>query len=157
MRTAVPASLLFAFLLLVSPVDVSLAQGGVEMTQLSGRWASTEHVTFTNPTLAGSSFFLDIAIAEDGTFQGTWDAYSCVSYPGAYSTMIISCSRTKRPEKARGKFNLAARGGEIVLDKLGRASFTYSLGTELLLNLPEDWLKQGDPVLYKSKLARASK
>ena len=124
------------------------------MTQLSGRWTSTEHVTFTNPALAGSSVFLDIAIAEDGTFQGTWDAYTCMSYPGAYSTMIISCSRTRRPENARGKFNLTARDGEIVLDKLGQTSFTYSLGTELLLNLPEDWLKQGDPVLYTSKLAR---
>jgi hypothetical protein len=126
------------------------------MTQLSGRWVSTEHVTFTNPSRAGSSFFLDIVIAEDGTFQGTWDAYSCISYPGPYSTMIISCSRVQRPAKARGNFNLAARSGEIELDQLGRTSFAYSLGTELLLELPRDWLKQSDPVLYTSKLARIS-
>ncbi len=126
------------------------------MSQLSGRWTSTAYVTFTNPALAGSSFFLDIAIAEDGTFQGVWDSYSCTSYPGAYSTMIISCSRVMSPQKARGKFNLAARDGEIVLDNLGRTSFTYSPGAELLLNLPRDWLREGVPVLYMSKLARMS-
>ncbi len=127
------------------------------MTQLSGRWVSTQHVTFTNASLAGSSFFLDIVIAKDGTFQGTWDTYTCFSYPGPYSTTIISCSRVQRPAKARGKFDLTARSGEIELDQLGRTSFAYTLGTELLLQLPKDWLKQGNAVLYTSKLARPSK
>ena len=133
------------------------AQAGGIVTQLSGRWVSTEHVTFTNPSRAGSSFFLNIVIAKDGTFQGTWDAYSCISYPGPYSTMTISCSRVRRPAKARGKFDLTARSGEIELDQLGRTSFAYTLGTELLLELPKDWLKQSDAVLYTSKLARPSK
>jgi hypothetical protein len=133
------------------------AQAGGVVTQLSGRWVSTEHVTFTNPSRAGSAFFLDIVIAKDGSFQGTWDTYSCTSYPGPYSTMIISCSRVQRPAKVRGKFDLTARSGEIELDRLGRTSFVYTLGTELLLELPKDWLKQGDAVLYTSKLARPAK
>jgi len=132
------------------------SQTGGIVTQLSGRWVSTESVTFTNPSRAGSSFFLDIVIANDGTFQGTWDAYSCISYPGPYA-MTISCSRVKRPAKARGKLDLTARSGEIELDQLGRTSFVYTIGTELLLELPKDWLKQGDAVLYTSKLGRASK
>lgn len=133
------------------------SQEGGAMTQLSGHWVSTEHVTFTNPSLAGSSFFLDIVIARDGTFQGVWDAYSCFSYPGAYGISIISCTRVQRPAKARGKFNAAARNGEIELDQLGRTTFAYSLGSKLLLELPKDWLKQGAPVLYTSELVRASK
>ena len=135
--------------------DRAQAEGIV--TQLSGRWVSTQHATFTNASLAGSSFFLDIVVAKDGTFQGIWDTYACTSYPGPYSTMIISCSRVQRPAKARGKFDLTARSGEIELDRLGRTSFAYTLKTELLLELPRDWLKQGDAVLYTSKLARPSK
>lgn len=133
------------------------AQAGGILTELSGRWVSTERVTFTNPSRAGSSFFLNIVIAKDGTFQGTWDAYACLSYPGPYSTVTISCSRAQRPAKARGKFDVTARRGEIELDQLGRTSFAYTLGAELLLELPKDWLKQGDAVLYTSKLARPSK
>jgi len=133
------------------------AQAGGIVTQLSGRWVSTQHVTFTNASLAGSSFFLDIVIAKDGTFQGTWDTYTCISYTGPYSTMMISCRRVQRPTKVRGKSDLTARRGELELDQLGRTSFAYTLGTELLLELPRDWLKQGDAVLYTSKLARPSK
>ena len=133
------------------------SQAGGGTTQLPGRWVSTEHVTFTNPALSGSAFYLDIVVAPDGTFQGTWDSYTCFSYPGPYSTSIISCSRVKRPARARGKLDSAAGTGEIVLDQLGRSSFTYKLGNELLLELPKSWAKQNDPVLYTSKLARASK
>lgn len=131
--------------------------GGRPTADLTGRWVSTEHVTFTNPSRAGSSFFLDILIAKDGTFQGVWDAYTCFSYPGAYSTMIISCSRVKKPAKARGKLNLATGSGEIELEQLGRSSFKYALGPKLTVELPKDWLKQGDPVLHTSQLARKSK
>ena len=128
--------------------------GGI-VTQLSGRWVSTQHVTFTNASLAGSSFYLDIVIASNGTFEGTWDTFTCTSYPGMYST--ISCSRVQRPARARGKFDLTARRGEIELDQLGRTTFSYTLGTELLLELPRDWLKQGDAVLFTSKLSRPCK
>ncbi len=135
----------------------STAPGGRSTAELSGHWVSTEHVTFTNPSRAGSSFYLDIVIAKDGTFQGVWDAYTCFSYPGAYSTMTISCSRVKKPAKARGKLNLATGSGELELEQLGRSSFKYTLGPKLTLELPKDWLKQGDPVLYTSQLARKPK
>ena len=130
------------------------SSGGKSAAELSGRWVSTERVTFTNPSRAGSSFCLDIVIARDGTFQGVWDAYTCFSYPGAYSTMIISCSRVKKPAKARGKLNLTTGSGELELEQLGRSSFKYTLGPKLTLELPKDWLKQGDPVLYTSQLER---
>jgi hypothetical protein len=152
------AALVWGTMLFTSSARAQGASVGVGLAaELSGRWVSTEHVTFTNPSLAGSSFFLDIVIAKDGTFQGVWDAYICNSYPGAYSTMIISCSRAKKPAKARGKLRLAAGKGEIELERLGRSSFTYTLGPKLSLELPKDWLKQGDPVLFTSQLERKSK
>jgi hypothetical protein len=128
--------------------------GGKSAAEFPGRWASTQHVTFTNPSRAGSAFFLDVVIAKDGTFQGVWDAYTCFSYPGAYSTVTISCSRVKKPAKARGKLNLTTGSGELELDQLGRSSFKYTLGPKLTLELPKDWLKQGDPVMYTSQLER---
>ncbi len=131
--------------------------GAGSAAELSGRWVSTEYVSFTNPSHAGSSFFLDIVIAKDGTFQGVWDAYICNSYPGAYSTSIISCSRVKKPAKVRGKFNLTSGSGEIELERAGRSSFRYTLGPKLKLELPKNWLKQGDPVLFTSQLERKSR
>lgn len=143
---------------LTSPASAQgTSPGGRPAVELSGRWASTDHVTFTNPARAGSSFYLDIVIAKDGTFQGVWDAYTCFSYPGAYSTVTISCSRVKKPAKARGKLDLATGSGELELDQLGRSSFKYTLGPKLALELPKHWLKQGDPVLYASQLERKPK
>jgi hypothetical protein len=141
----------------ISFLVFSPAARGQDAIQLPGRWVSTERVTFTNPKLAGSAFYLDIDVAKDGSFQGTWDQYSCFSYPGAYGTSTISCSRVKKPAKARGKFSLTAAKGEIELEKLGKGSFSYKLEKGLLLELPKDWLKQGDAVLYTTRLARPAK
>jgi hypothetical protein len=122
---------------------------------IEGRWISPESVTFTNPALAGSAFHLDIVVAQDGAFQGTWDSYQCFSYPSAYGA-IISCSRVKHPAKARGRLDRMAGRGEIELEKLGRTSFRYKLGKELVLELPKDWQRKGgDAVLYTSKLSPA--
>jgi len=122
---------------------------------LAGRWVSPEYVTFTNPKLAGSAFHLDIVVAKDGSFQGSWDQYLCTSFPGAYGIATISCSRVKKPLKARGRIDAATGKGEIQLDQAGKGAFSWKLGKELVLELPKDWLKQpGDPVLYTSRLAR---
>jgi hypothetical protein len=125
--------------------------------KLAGHWVSSPHVTFTNPLGAGSSFFLDIVIGPDGVFQGIWDEYTCMSYPGAYGINIISCSRVQRPARVHGTLDLTNGTGEIDLDQLGRSSFKYSVGIELILHLPKQWLNQGDPVLYTTKLTRAAK
>lgn len=126
--------------------------------QLAGHWLSSPHVTFTNPSSAGSSFFLDIVIAADGAFQGMWDSYVCTSYPGAYGINIISCSRVKRPARVRGRLDSTTKSGEIDLEQLGRSTLRYTLGTELVFQLPKDWLTQGgDAVLYTTKLTRAAK
>jgi hypothetical protein len=122
---------------------------------IEGRWISPESVTFTNPALAGSAFHLDIVVAQDGAFQGTWDSYQCFSYPSTYGA-IISCSRVKHPAKARGRLDRMAGRGEIELEKLGRTSFKYKLAKELVLELPKDWQRKGgDAVLYTSKLSPA--
>lgn len=124
------------------------------MTQLSGHWVSPGSVSFSDPLLAGSSFFLDIVIARDGTFEGAWDQYSCFSFRGGFNIMITSCTRAQRPAKVYGQFSEATQNGVIVLDQVGRTSFAYSLGTKLFLELPEDWLKEDIPVLCKSELVR---
>jgi len=136
----------------------SWAADAQDASQLPGRWVSTERVTFTNPALAGSAFYLDIEVAKDGSFHGTWDQYTCLSYPGAYGISTISCSRVKKPARARGKFGASTGKGEIELEKLGKGSFTYKFEKKgLLLELPKGWLKQGDPVLYTTRLARPAK
>lgn len=122
---------------------------------IQGRWVSPESVTFTNAALAGSAFHLDIVVAQDGAFQGTWDTYQCISYPSAYGA-IISCSRVKHPAKVRGKLDRTAGRGEIDMEKLGKTSFKYTLGKELVFDLPKNWQKKGgDAVLYASKLSPA--
>ena len=127
---------------------------------LAGHWTSPEHVTFTNPARSGSAFWLDITVAPDGRFTGTWDAYLCTSFPGAYGTMIISCGRAKTPAKAQGKLDLSAGTGEITLEKLGKSAFALQGradgGTvhELVIDLPEHWLKGQDVILRTSKVAR---
>ena len=127
---------------------------------LAGRWTSPEHVTFTNPAKAGSAFYLDISVSADGRFSGSWDTYICTSFPGAYGSMIISCGRAKSPAKAQGKLDLSARTGEIILETLGKSTFTLQGRAdggsvhELAIDLPPNWLKEKETLLQTSKVTR---
>lgn len=125
-----------------------------------GRWTSSEHVTSTTPKTTGAKFFLDVTIAADGTFKGTWEEYVCFNYSGPYGIVTVSCQRSKKPSPASGRLNRAAGTGSIDLNRLGSSPFRFKTGTDkkgqpqLDLELPREWLKQGAPVLYEATLNR---
>jgi hypothetical protein len=125
-----------------------------------GRWASTDHVTSTSTKTTGTRFFLDVTIAADGSFKGTWEEYVCFNYSGPYGIVTVSCQRSKKPSPASGRLNRAAGTGSIDLDRLGKSPLRFKSGTDkkgqpqLDLELPPEWLKQGAPVLYETSLNR---
>jgi hypothetical protein len=125
----------------------------------SGRWASHDNVAMAG-SKAGSKFFLDVTIAADGSFKGTWEEYVCFSYTGAYGIVTVSCQRSKKPQPASGRLDAAGGNGTLDLAKLGKGSFRFKTAPnakglpQMEIALPRDWLKQGDPILYETALTR---
>jgi len=126
---------------------------------VTGRWASSDHVSSTGTAKAGARFFLDVTVAADGSFKGTWEEYVCFNYPGAYGVQIVSCQRSKKkPSPVSGRLDAAARTGQIELARLGKGSLKFKAATtqkgvpQLDIELPREWLKQGAPVLYETSL-----
>ena len=121
----------------------------------AGAWRSGQSETYTNPALAGSGLYLDLDVARDGSFRGTWGQYLCTAYPGAYGIAIHSCSLNATARKpVSGRFG-PGRQGVIDLGQLGRSAFTWTAPSadELAIELPKNW--QGkDPVLYRARLTR---
>jgi hypothetical protein len=123
----------------------------------SGRWASHDNVAMAG-SKAGSKFFLDVTIAADGSFKGTWEEYVCFSYTGAYGIVTVSCQRSKKPQPASGRLDAARGTGSLELAKLGKGSFLFKTAPnakglpQMAIELPRDWLKQGDPILYETSL-----
>jgi len=145
--------LVFIAATLAVPAGV-FAQGSGTPT---GNWQSPGHVTYTNPFLAGDEFFLNIDVAKDGSFRGTWSQYFCMSSVGAYGVRIISCSKTGS-DGVTGKFG-AGNEGVIDLEKLGRSAFTWKAPTadELAIDLPQNWQDPNDAVLYRARMTRDGK
>jgi hypothetical protein len=112
---------------------------------------------------AGARFFLDVVVSGDGRFKGSWEQYVCFNYPGAYGIAIVSCQRARKPEPASGRLDTAARSGQIELKGLGKTSFRFKTSSsqkgqpQLDIELPREWLKQGNPVLYETSLNPRSK
>jgi hypothetical protein len=125
-----------------------------------GRWTSSENVSMAGTAKVGSQFFLDVVVAADGTFRGSWAQYECFSYPGAYGINIVACQRRREEARASGRFDLAEETGSIELAGLGKTSLRVTIGAgpkgeaRLKLELPPGWLKQGEPVLYETTLTR---
>ena len=123
----------------------------------SGRWASHDNVAMAG-SKAGSRFFLDVSIAADGSFKGTWEEYVCFSYTGAYGIVTVSCQRSKKPRPASGRLDAARGTGSLELAELGKGSFRFKTAPDakgqpqMQIELPRDWLKQGDPILYEASL-----
>ena len=123
-----------------------------------GKWRSAAWETHTNPALTGSGLYLDIDVARDGSFRGTWAQYFCTAQPGAYGISIHSCSTNPTGRKpVSGKFG-PGREGVIDLEQLGRSAFTWTAPStdELTIDLPRNW--QGrDAVLYRARMTRDGK
>jgi len=122
-----------------------------------GRWASSDNASMSLAK-AGSKFFLDVAVAGDGSFKGTWEMYTCFNYTGPYGIVTAYCQRAKKPQAAAGRLDRTGGTGSINLEGLGKSSFRFKAAAnqkglpQLDIELPRDWLKQGDPVLYETSL-----
>jgi hypothetical protein len=133
--------------------------GRAESEVAAGRWVSPDHMTVSGPGKVGARFFLDIALAADGSFKGSWEAYdACFTSSGPYGINTTSCQRSKKPKPAAGRLDAASKEGKVVLEGLGESALRFKLGStssgkpQLEIALPKDWQKQGDPVLYEALL-----
>jgi hypothetical protein len=100
--------------------------------------------------MVSADFFLEITIASDGGFRGSWARYPCV-VPPTYG--IWSCGKGSIEGAASGQLD-ASGTGWIELERLGRShlAWTARSASELALELPRDW--QGDRVLYRATVKR---
>lgn len=124
----------------------------------SGSWLSARSATYTNPFLAGSEIYLDINVAADGSFRGSWQQYICLSSPGAYGVNIISCSLPQGGRPASGRLGSGGKG-EIELDQLGRSTFRWTSlsADQLSIELPKNWHSTDSSVLHRARLWRRGK
>jgi len=122
----------------------------------TGNWQSARSATYTNPALTGADLYLDINVAKDGSFRGTWGQYLCTAYPGAHGISIYSCTRTGS-NRVSGRFG-PGRQGTIDLHKLGRSPFAWNAPApgEVVIDLPKNW-QGSDAVLYRTRMTRDGK
>ena len=125
----------------------------------AGRWVSDDHMTVSGTAKVGARFFLDVTIAADGSFKGSWEPYdACFTSPGPYGINYTSCQRSKKGRAASGRLDAASKEGKIALEGLGESALRFKQSAnskgeaQLEIALPRDWQKQGDPVLYESIL-----
>ena len=116
---------------------------------VAGRWVSTEWASYTNAAMLSADFYLEVAIAGDGSFQGSWARYQCLTQ--AYG--IWSCGKGPLEGSVSGRLD-ASGTGQIDLERLGRSALTWTArsGSEVVLELPSAW--QGQNVLFRATIKR---
>ena len=144
--------------ILAGTIAVAIGASAQQLQLPMGKWQSGKAETFTNTALTGAGLYLDVDVAKDGSFRGTWAQYYCTAYPGANGVALYSCSMnptTKKP--VSGKFG-PGRRGVIDLTQLGRSAFTWSAPSadELAIDLPKNW-RGDDAILYRARLTRDGK
>ena len=123
-----------------------------------GKWRSSVAETYTNPALTSAGLYLDLDVARDGSFRGTWGQYFCTAYPSAYGIAVHSCSMNPTTRKpVFGRFG-PGRQGVIDLEQLGRSAFTWTAPSadELAIDLPKNW-RGKDAILYRARMTRNGK
>ena len=141
--------------LLAGAVAAAVGASAQEPQLPRGKWRSGAAETHTNPALAGSGLYLDLDVAGDGSFRGTWGQYLCTAYPGAYGIAVHSCSMSPASQRpVSGRFG-PGRRGVIDLQQLGRSAFTWTAPSadELAIELPRNW-QGADAVLYRARMTR---
>jgi len=124
------------------------AEAPAASSAVAGRWVSTEWATVTNAAYASADFYLDITVASDGSFSGSWARFVCLT--GAYG--ILSCSLNNIEGSASGRLD-ADGTGTIDLDRLGRSQLAWSYQTDgIHIQLPSNWA--GENVLFRSTIKR---
>jgi hypothetical protein len=114
----------------------------------AGRWVSEEWASYTNPAMVSADFYLDVTIAEDGTFHGSWARYLCLTE--AYG--IWSCGKGQLEGAASGRLDPDGTG-VIELERAGRSTLGWSGGaSSIAIELPSDWIEEG--VLFRSTVHR---
>jgi hypothetical protein len=126
----------------------------------AGNWQSARNDTFTSPlhpVVTRAEFFLDIDIANDGTFRGQWGQYTCVPSIGAYGYSTFPCRSSTPGGRASGAFRPGGQG-VIELEKLGKSGFTWSAPSinELAIDLPRNW-QGSDAVFHRARMTRDGK
>jgi hypothetical protein len=141
------------FALSIATAPVALAQ---QPPAPAGNWQSARSDTFTSPlhpVVTRAEFYLNIDVANDGSFRGQWGEYACVPSIGAYGYSTFPCSSTGKG-RVSGTFSPAGQG-VIELEKLGRSAFSWSTPSvsELAIDLPREW-QGSERVFHRARMTR---
>jgi hypothetical protein len=121
----------------------------------TGNWQSFTSETITwalHPVLSGGEFYLNINVANDGSFRGEWGKYFCSG-----GSPYFSCRLSGKSDSVSGRFGPGGQG-VIDLGSLGRSAFNWNAPSvnELAIDLPRNW-QGGDAPLYRARLTRDGK
>ena len=124
----------------------------------TGKFRSGTTETFANAFLAGAGLYLDIDVASNGNFTGSWGQYFCTGYPGAYGIAIQSCSMYGGTKPVSGRFG-PGNQGVINLEQLGLSTFTWTAASadELAIDLPKYWRGEEEDILWRARMTRNGK
>src|SRR5687767_11088421 len=78
-----------------------------------GNWQSARNDTFSSPlhpVVTRAEFYLNIDVANDGTFRGEWGEYTCGSSLGAYGYNTFPCRTSPSNVRVSGRFGPAGQG-----------------------------------------------
>lgn len=148
---------LIVFMLSIVTVDCVLAQ---QPQAPAGNWQSARSDVFTSPlhpVVTRAEFYLNIEVANDGSFRGHWSEYNCSPSIGAYGFLTVSCGSSRSSGQASGQFDRNGQGA-IDLEKLGRSRFNWNTPSinELAIDLPRDW-QGSQAVFHRARMTRDGK
>ena len=124
-----------------------------------GNWQSARSDTLTSPlhpVVTRAELYLNIDIANDGSFRGQWGEYTCVPSIGAYGIATYTC-RASTNGRVSGKLGPPGQG-VIELEKLGRSEFKWNTTSadELSFDLPRNW-QGSQAVFHRARMTRDGK
>jgi hypothetical protein len=148
--------------LMVFTLSIATAAGALSRQQMppAGNWQSVRNETYStplHPVVTRAEFYLNIDVANDGSFRGQWGEYTCVPSIGAFGSSTFPCRASASGGRVSG--NLASAGqGVIELEKLGRSAFNWSTPSinELAIDLPKNW-QGSQAVFHRARMTRDGK
>ena len=156
----VPPTCLLAFLIAFA---LCFATGPAALAQqppaTSGKWQSASNDTFTStlhPVVTRAEFYLNVDIANDGSFRGEWGEYMCVPSIGAFGYNTFAC-RSRGGGRVSGTLGTNGQGA-IELEKLGRSAFNWTMPSvnELAIDLPRNW-HSSEAGFHRARMTRDGK
>ena len=147
--------------LMVVTLSIATAAGAlIQQVAPTGNWQSVANDTYSSPlhpVVTGAEFYLNIDVANDGSFRGQWGAYTCVPSIGAYGYSTYPCRSSLSNGRVSGNFGPAGQG-VIELEKLGRTALHWSTPSihELAIDLPRTW-QGSQAVFHRARMTRDGK